>query len=521
MDSGIIQIIREKGLLLEKDVYDLIDGLDVGNVSTLLDNLEKVSGQKMITKSVLNKNFEVVKNFIANLSGENKQKVEAVFIKLGLSLDIKKESSNAQKDVSIKTQDYQVFYSTIKNDKKLKVDDFVGHFRSRYQQIQRILMQRSELQNLVAINKIGDERKNYSIIGILSEKRLTKNKNLILKFEDLTGTISCLVKADKELFTKADELLLDDIVGIRASGDREMLFVQDIVFPDAMISEKVRFTGDVSIAFLSDIHVGNMKHLEKSFENFLNWINSDDENAKKIKYIFIVGDNVDGVGIFPSQEFVLDLKSMREQYNKLADYLKRVPKNIIMFMCPGQHDAVRVAEPQPIIGRKYAEALYQIDNLVLVSNPSTIKLMEGNREFKVLMYHGDSLPSIIKEIKELRDIKAQNTPAKAVRHLLKRRHLFPFHGEAIYIPNAERDNLVISEVPDLVCNGEMHHVDIENYNNILIVSGSCWQGQTPFEEKIGAVPDPCKVPVFNLKTRELKILDFGDEEELRRLHVKL
>lgn len=526
MNSEILQMVKERGLLLERDIFDILEKLNLNLAKSFLDNLERASGQKMITKSILNKNFAYVQEFVSNLPGQDKEIVEKVFFRLGFSLEIKKESSIIEKKPEInlekKAGDYQLFYSTLKNDKKITVEDFVGHFRSRYQQLQRILMQRPELQNLIAIGKISSERKSQSIIGIVTEKRITKNKNLIIKFEDLTGTISCLVRADKvELFAKADELLLDDVVGVRASGDREMLFVHDIIFPDSMIYEKVRFNRDISIAFLSDIHVGNVKHLEKSLENFIAWINSDDEQAKKVKYIFITGDNVDGVGIFPAQEFVLKLKSMKEQYSKLADYLSRIPKNITMFMCPGQHDAVRVAEPQPIIGKKYAEPLYSIENLVLVSNPTMVKLIEGNKEFKVLIYHGDSIPPIIKEIKELRDLKAQHTPAKAVKHLLKRRHLFPSHGEAIYIPNIEKDHLVISEVPDLICTGEMHHVDIENYNGTLIISGSCWQGQTPFEEKIGAVPDPCKVPLFNLKTRELKILDFGDEQELKELHVRI
>jgi len=47
------------------------------------------------------------------------------------------------------------------------------------------------------------------------------------------------------------------------------------------------------------------------------------------------------------------------------------------------------------------------------------------------------------------------------------------------------------------------------YNNILLVASSCWQAKTPFEEKVGNNPDPCKVPVFNLKSREIKILDFS------------
>lgn len=311
------------------------------------------------------------------------------------------------------------------------------------------------------------------------------------------------------------------MIGIRASGDREILFAHDIVFPDSFVPEKVRFNEDISIAFLSDLHVGGIKHLQKSFENFLSWINSEDENAKKIRYLFFVGDNIDGVGIFPGQEYLLKLKSMKDQYAMLAEYLSRIPKNITMFMCPGQHDASRVAQPQPIISRKYAEQLYNLDNLVLVSNPATIKLMEGNKEFKVLMYHGDSIHTFIHEIRELREMKAAKTPAKVIKYMLKRRHLDPFHGEAVYIPSVERDNLVITEVPDVFCTGEMHRVDVENYNGTLIVTGSCWQGQTAHEEKLGSIPDPCKVPILNLKTRELKILDFGDEGELKELHVKM
>ena len=36
---------------------------------------------------------------------------------------------------------------------------------------------------------------------------------------------------------------------------------------------------------------------------------------------------------------------------------------------------------------------------------------------------------------------------------------------------------------------------------------------TAFEEKVGNDPDPGKVPMFNLKTREIKILDFSDGED--------
>jgi hypothetical protein len=47
----------------------------------------------------------------------------------------------------------------------------------------------------------------------------------------------------------------------------------------------------------------------------------------------------------------------------------------------------------------------------------------------------------------------------------------------------------------------------------LIICSSCWQSITPFEEKVGNLPDPCKVPIVNLQTGALKILDFSDNNE--------
>ena len=540
MREDILKLINERGLLLENSVIDLlVNFADNALARDFLIEIERVSGEKMITMGLLNKNVEFVNSVVKKLEGEKKNIIENTFVKLGISLEVRRESEiveTARKEGETKVNDgsYRLFYADTKPDKKIEVKDFTYHFRARYQSLQKILMARPELQsNLMSINKISSDRQSLSIIGIVSEKRVTKNKNLMIRFEDLTGEVTGLVKVDREdLFSRASELQLDDVVGIKASGNRDMIFIHDILFPDAFIFEKTRFDEDISVGFLSDMHCGSNRHLEKSIGRFLEWINSDDENVKKIKYIFIVGDNVDGVGIFPGQEDVLKLKSMKEQYTLLASYLKKIPKNIIMFMCPGQHDAVRVAEPQPIIGRQYAEELYGIENLILVTNPCLVKLVEKSevrggfnsskqgleKEFKVLMYHGASIHSFINEIKELRDMKAHRCPAKAVKHMLKRRHLAPVHGDVVYIPNADVDPMVIQEVPNILCTGEVHRLDIENYNGVLIITGSCWQAQTPFEEKVGNIPDPAKFPVFNLKTGELKIFDFGDEEEINRVY---
>jgi len=509
MNENILQEIKQRGLLLEKEIFDLVGNVeDFSEAKFILDGLEKASGQKIITKSNISKNFEYAQKSFANFEG--KSYVQNVFVKLGLNFEIRKE-----KEIVISNQNkYQVFYADTKAEKKISVADFTSHMRARYGQIQRILMQRPGLANLMSINKLSSDRQMVHIIGMVSEKRISKNKNLIIKFEDLTGSISAVFKHDnEELYKKANELQMDDIVAVKASGNRDLLFVYDLFYPDAFISDKTRFNEEICIGFLSDVHAGGENHLKENMGKFLEWINSEEEDAKKIKYLFFVGDNVDGVGIFPGQESKLELKSMKEQYSLLASYLDKIPKRITMFMCPGQHDASRVAEPQPIISKKYAEPLYNIENLVLVTNPTLVKLFEGDKEFKVLMYHGASIHGFIDEIQELRMMKAHKTPAKAVKHMLKRRHLAPSHSSVVYIPNAEKDPLVISEVPDVLCTGEVHKLDIENYNGILIITGSCWQSQTDFEAKVGNEPDPCKVPLLNLKTRELKILDFSDKEE--------
>ena len=518
-----MDIVRERGLLLEKNVIELLGNFrDIGKAKEFLVNIERISGQKMITMGLLEKNFEFVDSVVKQLPAENKSIIENTFVKLGLHLEVKKVSQvveGGKEDKRKKEgEGFRIFYADTKPERKIEVKDFTNHFRGRYVTLQRILMERPELQqNLVSINKIGSDRQSLSIIGIVTEKRITKNKNLIIKFEDLTGEISCLVKPERtEVFEKASELQLDDIVGVKASGDRSILFIHDILYPESIMFDRVKFDEDVSAVFLSDVHCGSDRHLTESFERFLEWLNSDDEIAGKIKYIFFSGDNVDGVGIFPGQEEVLKLKSMKEQYALLSSYLRKVPKRITMFMCPGQHDATRVAEPQPIIDRRYGGELYEIENLVLVTNPCMVKLLEGEKEFKVLMYHGASMHSFVSEIKELRDMGAYRNPAKIARHMLKRRHLAPTHGAVVYIPASDRDPMAIAEVPHVLCTGEVHHLDIENYNGVLIIIGSCWQARTPFEEKVGNIPDPCKVPILNLKTREVKVYDFGLKEEIEK-----
>ncbi len=532
MSEKILKLFIKKGFLLDRDMLDFFSQLEDEEVADeILSKIQASSGEKLITRSLINSNIEKIKPVFKELDTEKQKLVERFFVNISVSVEVKKETRiediNEDKKISkdknileakkesLKKTNIKVLSSPIAQDQKIEVKDFVRHFRNRYNFFKKILQEKTELEGLTSIDKISGNR-TFSIIAMVTNKSVTKNKNVILEVEDLTGRTKLLVtKTKEEIFEKAKEIVLDDVIAFKCSGSRDFLFVNDLFYPDSFLSEKKKLEEEVYAMFISDMHVGSNNFLEKNFNRFIGWLNGegcDDEQKKflkKIKYLFVVGDSIDGAGIYPGQEKGLAIKDIREQYKKLAEFYRKIPKYIDIIQCAGQHDSVRVAEPQPPIGEDFAEPLTKIENLYLVSNPSLIEIEGGEKEgFKILMYHGASMHGLINEIEELRLSNAHHTPAKAVKHLLKRRHLAPVHGVSIYIPNPIEDFMVIKQTPDIMVTGDLHKVDVDVYNNILIICCSCWQSITPFEEKMGNQPDYCKVPILNLKTREIKILDF-------------
>jgi DNA polymerase II small subunit len=528
ISQEILKLFVESGFLLDKEMLDFFSELrDKEVANELLDKIKLFSKEKLITRKLISNNFEVIKPILFEIEPEKKNLVEKFFVNISVSVEVKKETIEQPVQIASSQLNAPVRIlecPTIHN-KKLEVKDFVKSFRSRYNFIKRILQERRELDNLVSIDKISGS-KTVSIIGMVLNKSITKNKNIILEVEDLTGKTKLLINQSKEeVYEKAKEIVLDDIIGFKCAGDRDFLFVNDLFYPDIFLPEKTKTDEEMYSMFISDIHTGSGNFLEKEFSKFIDWLNgigcdeSQKELLRKIKYLFIVGDTVDGVGIYPGQEKQLSIKDIAKQYELLAYYLDKIPKHISIIHCPGQHDCVRVAEPQPPVGTDFAAPMHKIKNLYLVSNPSLIEIgfSENKAGLKVLMYHGASMHGLINEIEELRLAKAHSTPARAVKHLLMRRHLAPTHGSCIYIPDCEEDCLLIKQIPDIITTGEMHKSDISVYNNILIIACSCWQSTTAFEEKVGNKPDPCKVPILNLKTREIKILDFSRDEDKEKL----
>ena len=172
---------------------------------------------------------------------------------------------------------------------------------------------------------------------------------------------------------------------------------------------------------------------------------------------------------------------------------------------------MRIAEPQPPLYKDFAKPIYQLPNATLVSNPALVNIHSSKDfpGFDVLLYHGYSFDYFISEVESIRNNGGYDRADLMMKFLLQRRHLAPTHTSTLYIPETTKDPLAIEKIPDIFATGHIHKSVASHYKHITLICGSCWQAKTAFQEKVGHNPEPSRIPIVNLKTREVKILKFG------------
>ena len=414
----------------------------------------------------------------------------------------------------------EVIESYIDKPKKREMKDFVLHMKARYLALKEFLQQRSEMQNAVSISKALTKnlKEPVTLIGIVYSKEQTKNGNWILELEDFTGMMKVLVHTNnKELIMVLEEVILDEVIGITGVTGNSIVFANQIYFPEIPLKEYKKTKDDVAVAFISDLHVGSKLFAQKEFERFIDWMNlkygtdEQKELAKKVKYLVITGDLIDGVGIYPSQEKESSLPDVYQQYGKLAGYLGSIRKDVKIVCCGGNHDALRLSEPQPPLSKDFAHAMYQVKNLTIVSNPAYVRL---HGMFDVLMYHGYSFDYYMNNVNSLRNAGGYDASEKMMEFILRKRHISPTHVSTLKIPDIDNDPLVIRRVPDFFVTGHIHYdVKVHTYKNVTLIGCASFQYKTAFQEKIGHVNIIWgKIPIISLKTRMSHIMDFRDRE---------
>jgi DNA polymerase II small subunit len=511
--SDIVKKNLEKGILLSPDLLD-----------ATLEDLEN-SKASVITKDSI------------ELSKNNSSVDWTAFEKARVLMEKNNDSRmyNRFLDVMQKKNEeikpVEIVLSYTEPSRKRSFDDFVNYFNARFKMLEAMLRNRQELQRLTSIGKLKNRKEKgaVAIIGIIYEKLMTKNGNVMFTLEDPTGFMRVVVSKNKpEMFAIAQDCMLDEVIGIEGMYDN-IIFANSVILPDIPLTKELKKSPeDEYLAFIGDTQVGSKNFLEKDFMKMLYWFQGKTGNdeqkeiASKIRYIVIPGDLVEGVGVYPDQEKDLSIFDIEEQYAKFAEYMKLIPSHIQIIVCPGNHDAGRLAEPQPLLYKDFAKALWDMPNVHIVSNPAVVNIGKTKDfpGFDILIYHGGSMFYLAAEVESIRSKGGIIRADLIMRHMLQRRHLAASHASTVYIPDPERDPLVIQIIPDFMVTGHIHRVQATNYRNITMINASAWTGITENQIRRGLEPQPARLPVVNLKTREVKIMNFLGKEEAEKIKNK-
>lgn len=376
------------------------------------------------------------------------------------------------------------------------IEDFHCYFKNRFQGLSSILGQRKELRGCEDLAKSKRLMREVRFICIVNDVKTTRSGHLILNVEDETDIASVLIPSALH----HGDFIADEVIGIVGKVRKDDLIIaKDVFRPD--IPRGKRFNEadvPVSVAFLADIHVGSKTFLLDRWEKFVKWMGDSDDLARRVKYIVIPGDTVDGIGIYPGQDEDLEIDDIYGQYERLSDLLSALPDHVEIILQPGNHDAVRPAEPQPAFPSEIAK-IFQ-DNVTLVGNPCLISL----HGVEILSYHGRSLDDFVGAFPNV----SYERPLAGMREMLIRRHLAPIYGGKTPIAPEREDHLIVDRIPDVFVTGHVHWAGIEEYRGVIMVNASTWQSQTTYQRMHNMNPLECRVPIVNLESGAYTMLEF-------------
>ncbi|PIU02640.1 MAG: DNA polymerase II [Candidatus Diapherotrites archaeon CG09_land_8_20_14_0_10_32_12] len=376
-----------------------------------------------------------------------------------------------------------------------KVTDFVEFVRDRYNILSGLIKKHNNFSPVQSSGiKYSAKGVEVDVIGMVYEKRDTKTGNLMVIFDDNNGFFTAIFDKNKPIYAQARKLLNDDVVGIKGVKlDEKLIYASEIIFPDMPVATPKKSDIDLDIVFTSDAHIGSNVFFEKEFNNFIDWLDKG-EDSSKIKYCVIAGDGVDGIGVYPGQDEELAVKDIYKQYEILSNYIERIPEHIETFIIPGNHDAVRRADPQPAIPKEYLKKLYGLKNVHVLGSPSMVEI-EG---LKMLMYHGNSM----NELQAKLGIHFED-PIPVMEAYLLRRDVCTIYGGKNPVSPDKGGVLQIKEEPDIFVTGHLHSNGYGTYKKTMLINPGAWQAQTSFQKQQGHIPTPGRVPVMNMKTGKI------------------
>lgn len=493
----VVDIVISSGFQIDKEAFEFLKNLEGDQDPILLINkaLKRIKDEKIETPFITRELLENTKRDVYS----EKPVYESRKIRF------KPYAKEIDADIKV------LLDPTNSLNPSGSIEGYLAYFKDRYLRLSKFLKRRIDCKDAISIDeayKVKDKTK-VKIIGMVTEKKERRGV-ISLKIEDLDSEAKVIItqKAQNNLIEKARYILLDQVICVIATKTgNDLFFAEEIIFPEIPSRRNREFSSDpVNVILMSDLHVGSKKFMEKEFQRFLHWIRGKIGNrqlrelASHTKYLVILGDIIDGIGVYPNQMNELLIKDVYEQYRQAAKYIAQIPEYIKVIIIPGNHDAVRRSLPQPAIPKDYAEPLYENREIYSLGDPSTIKL----NGVELLLYHGRSIDDIIANIPNV----TFHTPDLAMKILLQSRHLAPIYGQRTLLAPEKRDYLVIESPPDIFAAGHIHVWKCNSYRGTMIINTGAWQKQTEYQRMMGLLPTPGVVPVINLQNLKITPIPF-------------
>lgn len=307
------------------------------------------------------------------------------------------------------SQNIKIVRTFSRKEKEITVGQLATNLASRYRKIMELMLERTELANLISVNRISQQTKRFSLIVMIKE---INHGDRSLVVEDPTGQTSVYIS--DEVSGDFNYLVEDEVVGLVCDNeDSSENRAVRIFFPDIPLPTKIATSQkEEACIFLSDIHMGETGFMPHSLEKLSNYL-------KKIKE--------------PTTAFILgDVSADEEQIKKFATMF---PENFTLVLLKGEQD--------PEVEGKY------------LPDPVVVEL-DG---VKIFLSHGKMFAKYFERFK--------TSPENMLLQLLKKRHLSPtFERNGKF----DEENFFLDEVPDIFVIGHFHEPRMMNYKGATIIS---------------------------------------------------
>jgi DNA polymerase II small subunit len=377
-------------------------------------------------------------------------------------------TSDAQKAVEAIVPDFEVVFDpTGMVSPTADPSGYVQLFRSRLSKMSSVIRNRPDFFQIEKSNAIKSPSSNKKVlakvVGLVVSKRVTADY-VSLTLEDDSGYLRLM--CTDEATRKVEEMLLDEFVLAEVESLPRGYYARNLYHPD--VPDRAKHVAGVKVyaLFVSDLRVGSSSFDASAFQKLIDWINGElgeSEIVSRIRYLVLNGDLIDdplASGSHPEH------RNIESCYDELATYLGNIKRSMKIFVVPGETDATRIALPQPAIIRRYTKKLYGMKDVVMLGNPSFVRL----HGVGVLLYHGQSLDDVFRQLQSA----SASRPATGVKALLRARHVAPTYGGMTSIAAEREDMLVIEPIPDIIHCGHVGVPDEDMYRGTLMLTTPSW-----------------------------------------------